>query len=151
MEIRQDNLAGSATQTLLQRHMNEMEASSPPGSCHYLDLDGLRAPEVSFWSIRDGENIVGCGALKQLDASHGEIKSMHVHSDARGKGIAEMMLKHILQVARQRAYGRLSLETGAMAAFIPARRLYEKYGFKECPAFADYKTNPHSIFMTKEL
>ncbi len=151
MEIKPDDLTGPEIKTLLQRHLDEMVHTTPPESIHALDLDGLRVPEISFWSVWDGRDLMGCGALKELDARHGEIKSMHVHSDHRGKGIAVVMLEHILEVARQRAYTRLSLETGSMAAFLPARRLYEKYDFAECPVFGDYKVDPNSICMTKEL
>lgn len=149
MEIKKDDLTGSETIALLERHMAEMEATTPPGSCNYLDLDGLRAPQVSFWSIWDGEKLVGCGALKELDPTHGEIKSMHAHSSARGKGVGEMMLNHILKTARARGYKHLSLETGAAKAFLPAQRLYEKYGFTRCPVFGDHKPNPNNICMTK--
>lgn len=151
MKIKPDDLTGPEIRALLQRHLDEMVHTTPPESIHALDLDGLRVPEISFWSVWDGGDLVGCGALKQLDARHGEIKSMHVHSDHRGKGIAVIMLKHIMDVAGQRSYTRLSLETGSMAAFLPARRLYEKYGFAECPVFGDYQVDENSICMTKEL
>ncbi len=148
MEIKTDDLGGAEIKALLQRHMDEMVATTPPGSCHYLDLNGLRAPEVTLWSLWEKGNLLGCGALQQLDTRHGEIKSMHVHSDHRGKGIAEIMLKHILQIAHQHSYTRLSLETGTTPAFVPARRLYEKYGFEECQAFGDYKSGSNNIYMT---
>ncbi|VAV96100.1 Uncharacterized N-acetyltransferase YedL [hydrothermal vent metagenome] len=151
MEIKHDNIEGLEIKALLQRHLDEMVHTTPPESIHALDLDGLRVPEISFWSVWDGRNLLGCGALKQLDDRHGEIKSMHVHCDHRGKGIAVTMLKHIMEVARQRSYNRLSLETGSMPAFLPARRLYEKYGFAECPVFGDYKVDPNSVCMTKTL
>lgn len=151
MQIKSDDLNGPEIKALLQRHADEMEAASPPDSCHYLDLDELRAPEISFWSIWDDNCPLGCGALKEIDAEFGEIKSMHVHTDARGQGISDTMLDHILKEAHRRSYKRLSLETGAMAAFIPARKLYEKYQFEECPPFGDYVKNIHSIFMTKTL
>ncbi|HFC05564.1 MAG TPA: GNAT family N-acetyltransferase [Rhizobiales bacterium] len=151
MEIKKDDLTGKEIIGLLQRHAIEMETNSPPGSCHYLDLDGLRAPEITFWSIRDGDRLAGCGALKELDERHGEIKSMHVHSDFRGKGIGDIMLKFVLGVAQERGYRRLSLETGAMDAFLPARRLYEKHGFSTCSSFGDYGDDPNSLFMTRVL
>ncbi len=151
MKIKPDDLTGAEIKALLQRHLDEMVHTTPPESIHALDLDGLRVPEISFWSIWDDRNLLGCGALKQLDARHGEIKSMHVHSDHRGKGIAVIMLEHILAVARQRSYTRLSLETGSIPAFLPARRLYEKYGFEECPVFGDYQVDPNSVCMTKAL
>ena len=151
VQIRLDDLTGSQIKALLLRHLDEMRAASPPESVHALDLDGLRQPEITFWSIWDGEQLLGCGALKELDKQHGEIKSMHVHSDARGKGIAEKMLGHILQTARQRGYKRLSLETGSMKEFRPARKLYEKHGFAQCPVFGDYKPDVNSICMSKHL
>ncbi len=149
--IKPDNLQGSQIRALLERHLDEMRAASPPESVHALDLEGLRAPNITFWSIWDGDQLLGCGALKQLDAEHGEIKSMHVHSDARGKGVADKMLNHILDTARTRCYTRLSLETGSMAEFAPARKLYEKYGFTQCPVFGDYQPDVNSICMTKVL
>lgn len=151
MQIKKDDLNGPEIKALLHRHANEMEANSPPGSCHYLDLEGLQVPEISFWSVWDGETLLGCGALKDLGDGNGEIKSMHVHADARGKGVANIMLEHIMDTATQRSFNRLSLETGALPAFVPARKLYEKYGFAECPAFGDYEPNVNSIFMTKAL
>ena len=151
MHVILDTLEGPEVKSLLRRHPDEMSSCSPPESVHALDLDGLRAPEITFWSIWDGSTLLGCGALKELDARHGEIKSMHVHSDARGRGVAEFILKHILKIAQGRAYTRLSLETGSMAAFIPARKLYEKFRFKECPPFGGYRIDMHSIFMTKEI
>ncbi len=149
--IKPDNLQGSQIRALLKRHLDEMSAASPPESVHALDLEGLRAPEITFWSIWEGDQLLGSGALKQLDAEHGEIKSMHVHSDARGKGVADKMLNHILDTARARCYTRLSLETGSMKEFAPARKLYEKYGFTQCPVFGDYQPDVNSICMTKVL
>ncbi len=149
MEIRADDLKGPEIRALLQRHLDEMATYSPPESIHALDLDGLRVPEITFWTLWEGESLLGCGALKEIDVQHGEIKSMHVHSDARGKGVADIMLNHIMDEARNRNYNRLSLETGSMPAFIPARKLYEKYGFEKCAVFGDYKVDVHSICMTR--
>jgi len=151
MEIRTDDLNGPEIKALLQRHADEMDAATPAGSCHYLDLDGLRAREISFWSIWDDDCLLGCGALKDFDSKFGEIKSMHVHTSARGQGISNIMLAHIMKEAHRRSYYRLSLETGSMAAFTPARKLYEKYGFEECPPFGDYEEDSNSIYMTKVL
>ena len=150
-KIKLDDLRGPEIRALLERHLDEMRAASPPQSVHALDLDGLRAPEISFWSIWQDDQLLGCGALKRLDETHAEIKSMHVHSNARGKGVAEKMLNHILDTAQKRKYKRLSLETGSMAEFIPAQKLYEKYGFTLCPVFGNYQPDEHSICMTKEL
>ncbi len=116
-----------------------------------LDLDDLRAPEVTFWTAWEEEDLLGCGALKALDDVHGEIKSMHTAEAHRGKGVAARLLQHIIDEAQKRSFRRLSLETGSMEAFSPARRLYEKFGFVECPPFADYRLDPYSLFMTREL
>ena len=118
---------------------------------HALDLDALRRPEITFWSIWSGEELVGCGALKELEPGHGEIKSMRTVPAYRGKGAAKLMLRYILDEARRRNYHRLSLETGSMDAFEPARQLYASHGFEYCEPFADYILDPHSVFMTLEL
>ncbi|WP_353207199.1 GNAT family N-acetyltransferase [Sphingorhabdus sp.] len=123
-------------------------ASSPTESCHFLDFDGLNAPDVTFWSIWDGIALAGCGALKALSSGQGEIKSMRTHADHLRKGAGAAMLKHIISQARQRGYVRLSLETGSSDAFAPARALYEAYGFEYCPPFGDYAEDPFSRFMT---
>lgn len=136
---------------LLQRHLETMAEHSPPESCHALDVDGLRAPDVTFWSVWDGAKLVGCGALKQLDPTHGEIKSMHTAAPHLRKGVASSLLKHILAEAKRRAYVRLSLETGSMDAYEPARYLYARFGFEVCEPFADYVLDPYSTFMTREL
>jgi putative acetyltransferase len=116
-----------------------------------LDLDGLRAPSVTFWSVWRGDALVGCCALKELDAMHGELKSMRSATAHRGTGVGAWMLAQLLDEARRRGYRRLSLETGSMAAFEPARRLYASRGFRDCPPFADYVPDRHSRFMTLEL
>lgn len=146
-----DDLSGANIQALLQRHLDTMAEHSPPESRHALDLSGLRADDVTFWSIWDGAHLVGCGALKELDSRHGEIKSMHTAKVCRGQGVAAAMLEHILEEARRRSYQRLSLETGSMAAFAAAHALYSKYGFADCAPFADYREDPNSIFMTRTL
>jgi putative acetyltransferase len=151
LSFRLDDLSGSDIQGLLQRHLDTMAERSPPESRHALDLTGLKAPEVTFWSIWSEVELVGCGALKELDPAHGEIKSMHTAQARRGQGIAAAMLEHILVEARGRGYQRLSLETGSMAAFAPAHALYSKYGFADCPPFDGYFEDPNSIFMTRTL
>ena len=124
---------------------------SPPESVHALDLAALRKPEITFWTAwRDGE-LLGCGALKALDATHGEIKSMRTASAHRRTGVGRAVLEHIFAEARARSYARLSLETGSMEAFAPARRLYESFGFAYCPPFGDYTEDPNSVFMTRAL
>lgn len=151
MEIREDGLQGAAIIRLLQEHLDHMHAVSPPESCHALDLDGLRAPEITFWSAWDGEVLLGCGALKALDRLSGEIKSMRTVSEHRGRGIAAGLLEHIIREGRRRAYDRLSLETGSMIDFVPARALYERYNFTYCGPFGDYREDPNSVFMTLSL
>jgi putative acetyltransferase len=151
MEIRVDDLTGPAIIQLLEEHLQSMKLHSPPESIHALDLTGLRQPEITFWSVwRDGE-LMGCGALKELDARHGEIKLMRTAAAHRRKGVATRLMHHILEEAQRRSYRRLSLETGSMAAFEPARRLYAGFGFQLCEPFADYVLDPYSVFMTREV
>ncbi|WP_038615522.1 GNAT family N-acetyltransferase [Dyella jiangningensis] len=150
-EIRLDDLRGPEIAALLQEHLDDMKLHSPPESIHALDLEKLRRPEITFWSLwQDGE-LLGCGAIRQLDVTHGEIKSMRTSNRHRRKGVAARMLQHILDEAKQRGYQRLSLETGAPAAFVPARELYARFGFRYCGPFADYVDDPYSVFMTREL
>jgi putative acetyltransferase len=150
--IRPDDLSGVEIADLLQEHLDDMHLHSPPESVHALDLDKLRQPDITFWSIwNEDDRLVGCGALKELDKAHGEIKSMRTKPEFQGNGAGKRMLRHILDEARRRGYKRLSLETGSMAAFDPARRLYESHGFKYCEPFADYILDPNSVFMTLEI
>jgi putative acetyltransferase len=150
-EIRVDDLRGPAVAALLQEHLDEMARYSPPESIHALDLDRLRRPEITFWTVWQSGELVGCGAIRQLDATHGEIKSMRTSHRHRRKGVAAVMLQHILDQAVQRGYRRLSLETGSPAAFEPARQLYARYGFTYCPPFGDYVEDVYSVFMTRTL
>jgi putative acetyltransferase len=149
--IRVDDLSGPEIAAFLEEHLADMYAASPPESCHALDLDGLRRPEITFWSMWEDDQLVGCGALKELDASHGEIKSMRVRATARGRGAGSAIMGHLTGEASRRGYRRLSLETGAEEFFAPARALYAKFGFEVCPPFADYREDPNSCFMTREL
>lgn len=151
MQIRTDDLSGAEIIGLLKAHLDYCRASSPPESVHALDLDGLRAENITFWSIWDGPDILGCGALKQLDPGHGEIKSMHTKASARGKGVAAAVVRHIIAEGRARGYRRISLETGSNAAFAPARALYTSFGFALTDPFADYRPDPNSVFMTLDL
>lgn len=151
MEIRQDNLDGPEIQALLREHLRNMFLHSPPGSVHALDIEALRRPEMTFWTAWDGAELLGCGALKELDPGHAEIKSMRTVSKHLRKGVARGMLSHILADAGRRGYRRISLETGSVAAFEPARRLYAGFGFEICGAFADYVEDPYSVFMTRTL
>ena len=151
MKIKTDDLSGAAIVKLLQTHLQSLSAISPPESMHALDIDGLRQPEITFWSVWEGEELVGCGALKELDAQHAEIKSMRTVSAHLRQGVASRLLQHIIGEAKRRNYRRLSLETGSMDSFEPARRLYAKFGFKQCGPFASYSEDPNSVFMSKEL
>jgi putative acetyltransferase len=136
---------------LLAEHLDDMARTSPPESIHALDVDGLRAPNVTFWTIWDDGDLVGCGALLELDRNHGEIKSMRTAHGHRRRGVAAQMLRHIVAEAERRAYRRLSLETGSMAAFAPARALYARFGFVPCEPFGSYVRDPNSVFMTRSL
>ncbi|MBU0825382.1 MAG: GNAT family N-acetyltransferase [Alphaproteobacteria bacterium] len=149
--IVEDDLSGAAIRALLEQHFAGMLASSPAGSCHFLDFDGLNADDVTFWSIHDGDALAGCGALKMLDAAHGEIKSMRTADAFLRRGVAAHMLDHIIAEAHGRGLKRLSLETGSGAAFEPAIALYRRYDFDDCAPFADYKPDPFSRFMTRML
>lgn len=136
---------------LLAGHREEMHAYSPPENVHALTLDGLRDPLVSLWCAWDGEDLLGCGALKDLGDGHGEIKSMRTAVDHRRRGVGRALLLRILEEAGQRGYRRISLETGAHPAFGPALALYARHGFEPCDAFAPYQPDPHSVFMSRVL
>jgi putative acetyltransferase len=128
-----------------------MVEHTPAGSVHALDVQGLQDPAITFWTVWDDEQLLGCGGLKELDATHGEIKSMRTAGEHLGKGVASALVEHIVGVARQRGYARLSLETGSGEVFEPAHALYRKHGFEYCGPFADYKPDPFSRFLTCSL
>ena len=151
MKIRTDDLTGPEIKALLQEHLRCMALASPPESIHALNLDGLRQPDITFWTIWNGSDLAGCGALKELDKAHGEIKSMRTAYPYQRKGVASQLLRHLIAEAERRRYRRLSLETGSMAYFEPARKLYASFGFKLCEPFAAYRPDPNSVFMTKEI
>ena len=151
MRIVPDDLTAPAVRDLIAEHLDEMFATSPPESVHALPLASLESPDVTVWSAWDGDEVLGCGALKELDASHGEIKSMRTRAAARGRGVGAAILATILAEAQARGYERLSLETGSEEHFAPARRLYARHGFEECPPFADYTDDPNSVFMTRAV
>lgn len=151
LRIIEDDLSGTAIAALLQLHLDEMHRFSPPESVHALPIESLRVPGVTFWSAWDGDRLAGCGALRELDPLHGEIKSMRAHPDYRGKGVGRALLDHMLGAARARGYARVSLETGRPDEFLPARRLYERNGFAPCPPFGSYTDDPFSICMTRAL
>ena len=151
MRIELDDLSRPEIHALLSEHLRNMYEVSPPESVHALDLDRLRSPEITFWTAWDGTLLIGCGALKELDSLHGEIKSMRTPQALRRRGAGRAILNHIIAVARTRGYQRLSLETGSMEAFRPAQKLYESAGFSFCGPFGVYREDPNSAFMTLRL
>ena len=151
MKIIVDDPGRGPVRELLEAHLAGMHDNTPPESVHALDIEGLRAVEITFWTVWDGDELLGCGALKQLDDTHAEIKSMRTADEHLGKGVASRLMDKVLEVARERGYRRLSLETGSGGPFEAAHRLYEKYGFEFCGPFADYGPDPFSRFMTLTL
>lgn len=146
-----DDLSGEPTRALIARHLRGMRASSPPESVHALDIDELRSPDVTFWSAWLGEEIAGCGALKRLDRTRGELKSMRVADAFLGRGVGRALLQHLIEQARTMGIETLWLETGASSAFIPALKLYEAAGFVRCEPFDGYTEDPFSVFMTRRV
>lgn len=151
MIIRPDDVRGPEMTRLIREHLQSMHLHSPPESVHALGLEALRQPGITVWSAWEGSGLLGCGALKELDPAHGEIKSMRTATPHLRKGVAAAILTHLVDEARRRRYARLSLETGSMAAFEPARALYARFGFDPCGPFADYVEDPYSVFMTRRL
>jgi putative acetyltransferase len=151
LHIRPDDLTGEATRALIARHLSGMHQYSPKDAVHAFDVDALRAPGVTFWSAWAGDEIAGCGALKRLDATRGEIKSMRVADAFLGRGVGRAILDHILAQARALGITRVWLETGSAAAFTPAISLYESAGFTRCGPFEGYVDNGFSVFMTREV
>ncbi len=151
MQIKLDDLSGTEIRALLEEHLRRMYELSPPESVHALDIEKLRQPDVTFWTVWADGDLLGCGALRELDPKHGEIKSMRTSRAHLRRGVGRAVLEHIIREARTRGYERLSLETGSMKAFEPARQLYERFGFAYCPPFGDYWDDPNSVFMTKRL
>ncbi len=151
MEILLDDPSAPDVAALLDQHLQEMRALSPPESVHALEPHALSGADVIFWSVREGGELLGCGALKHLDATHVEIKSMRTVPAHRRRGVARYLLEFLIDQSRRRGYSRMSLETGSMPAFEPARSLYASAGFEPCEPFADYVEDPHSVFMTRAL
>jgi putative acetyltransferase len=148
MRIEVDDLTRPAIHALLEEHLKSMHALSPPESVHALDLSKLKKPDITFWSAWEEQQLLGCGALKELDRTHGEVKSMRTPHTLRRKGAGRAILQHIIEVARTRQYTRLTLETGVAKEFQPAHALYESFGFNYCGPFGDYALDPNSVFMT---
>lgn len=151
MEIRVDDLRGPEIVALLTEHLGCMAQVSPPESRHALDLAQLRQPGITFWTVWDGPRLAGCGALREIGPTHGEVKSMRTAETHLRRGVASMLLQHIITEAKGRGYRRLSLETGAMAYFEPARNLYRHADFQPCEAFVGYRPDPNSAFFTREI
>jgi putative acetyltransferase len=151
MRIIEADLNDAAVIDLLQTHLSSARAQTAPGSAHALDLAGLKSSDIRVWTIWADQTLAGVGALKRLSDHHGEVKSMHTAQAMRGKGAGNAMLRHIIAAAKAAGISRLSLETGSWEYFDPARRLYSRHGFVECPPFADYVLDPNSVFMSIEL
>ena len=151
LHIREDDPAGQAVAHLLREHLEDMNEISPPGSVHAFELERLRSSDVTFWSAWEDDELLGCGALRELDSRSGEVKSMRTAEAHRGRGVASKVLEHIINEAERRGYECLNLETGAMPEFAPARALYVRYGFELRGPFAEYTNDPNSVFMTKQL
>jgi putative acetyltransferase len=150
-EISVDDPQADDVRRLLERHLAFANTHSPPEDVHALDVAGLLDPAITFFSFRSNGELLAVGALKRLDEDHAELKSMHTAEEARGRGIGRAMVDHLLGIARQRGFRRVSLETGSMAAFVPARSLYASVGFEECAPFGDYFASPNSTCMTLSL
>ncbi|HCG7438012.1 GNAT family N-acetyltransferase [Vibrio parahaemolyticus] len=151
MRIEIDDLERPQVLALLEEHLQDMYATSPPESVHALDVSKLKLPSITFWTGWDGEQLLGCVAMSQLEDDHAELKSMRTTPSARKQGVASRLLNHVIEQAKHQGIQRLSLETGSMAFFEPAHRLYEKHGFVYCEPFGDYQPDPNSRFMTLAL
>ncbi len=151
MRIEIDDLTRPQVLALLNEHLTNMYELSPPESVHALDVSKLRGSDITFWTVWEDGKLLGCGALKELSPTHGEVKSMRTPQQMRRRGAGRAVLTHIVGVARERAYRLLSLETGSAEAFLPAQKLYESFGFGYCGPFGAYKDDPNSVFMELRL
>lgn len=151
MQIAEEHPLTPDLSLLFERHTADMHADTPPESIHMMDKGALAAPGIRFFVLRDGGEPLAMGAFKRIDATHAEIKSMHVLAETRGRGLSKVMLDHLVAEAAKEGFTRLSLETGSQPMFLPARRLYERAGFVECPPFEGYVLDPNSVYMTKVL
>jgi putative acetyltransferase len=151
LQVELDDLSRTQVHDLLREHLSNLYELSPRESVHALDLSKLRSPDITFWTVWDRSTLLGCGALKELDPTHGEVKSMRTPQTHRRRGAGRAILVQILEEARARGYARLSLETGSHEAFLPAQRLYESFGFRYCGPFGSYEPDPNSVFMTLAL
>jgi putative acetyltransferase len=151
MRIELDDLSRLEVRALLTEHLQNMHQLSPPDKVFALDLDRLRGPGIAFWTVWDGATLMGCGALKELSTTAGELKSMRTPQARRGRGAGRAILAHIIGVARRRGYQSLHLETGSNPAFAPAHQLYRSVGFTDSGPFGSYRADPHSVFMSLRL
>ena len=145
------NFDNSDVNDLLKKHFIELRSVSPAGSTHVLDIDGLKDPSIKFWSLWEDSKLVGCGALKFLEKNHGEFKSIRVTDEFKKKGVGKRIINHLIEEAKKLKISKLSIETGAGEFFLPARKLFSKFGFKKCPPFAHYKEDPNSCYYTLNL
>ena len=151
LEIATEDPRSPDVEAMLATHLAFARGNTPPEDAHALELDGLLEPSLTFVAARRDGRLMAIGALRELSAGHGELKSMHTAEDARGQGIGRAMLAHLLDLARRRGYSRVSLETGSHPDFLPARAMYEKAGFATTGPFGDYGESPHSTYMTLAL
>lgn len=151
MEIIRGDLTDRRVVALLRYHYDKCHEVTPPGSCHVFSLDKLAAPGIDFWAVWEGETLLGIGAMKPLDGTHGEVKSMHTAESARRRGVGGAILRHIIATSQTRGLRRLSLETGSFAYFAPAVALYKAHGFAECGPFGGYRPDPYSLFLTRGI
>ena len=151
MKSIEGNFNNSEVNDLLKKHFIELRSVSPAGSTHVLDIDGLKDPSIKFWSLWEDNKLIGCGALKFLEKEHGEFKSIRVANEFRKNGIGERIINHLIEEAKKLKITKLSIETGAGEFFLPARKLFSKFGFKPCPPFAHYKDDPNSCYYTLNL
>lgn len=151
MQIREDDLSGPEVAELLNSHLRTMATVTQPDRIFALDLEALRAKDITFWTVWDDGDLLGCGALREISSGEGEVKSMHTAHEHRRRGVGQFVLDHIMDVAGTRGYLRLFLETGSQGAFAPARGLYLKNGFRRCGPFGDYPDLDTSTFMVKDL
>ena len=151
MKTIEGNFNNKEVDELLKKHFIELRSVSPADSCHVLDIDGLKVSSIKFWSLWDNDKLIGCGALKFLEEGHGELKSIRVAESFRNKGYGIKVIKHLILEAKKLNIKKISLETGAGNFFLPARKLFEKCGFKNCKPFDNYKENPDSCYMSIQI
>ena len=151
MKSIEGNFDNPEVNELLKKHFVELRSVSPAGSTHVLDTNGLKDPSIKFWSLWENNKLIGCGALKFLDKDHGEFKSIRVADEFRNKGIGERIINHLIEEAKKLKISKLSIETGSGDFFLPARKLFAKFGFKKCPPFAHYKEDPNSCYYSLNI